>query len=317
MKELDDLAIRVEGLSFGFRGRVALRDLSFSVRRQTIHGFVGPNGAGKTTTLRILATVLKSARGVVEVLGMGARARWRRIRRCIGYLPDHFGMYEQLTVREYLDFFAAAYGLAEAARMKAIREVLALIDMAERREDPIHSLSRGMRQRISLGRVLVHDPQLLLLDEPASGLDPRARSELMDVLRELRRLGKTILISSHILGDVAELCDDVTIIDCGATRFSGRMAALLDGQGDQDIYLVELAAPNADVEGGLRELPWVRGVELHEGGTHYKIACRRAAEHGNRILEAVLRLGGRIVGFGLDRRHIDDAFLELTGPGVR
>src|SRR4030095_2170083 len=160
-------------------------------------------------------------RGKVEVFGHNVVTRRHEVRRKMGFSPDHFSMYSQITVFEYLDFFGAAYGLAQVQRDKIIGDVLALTDMAGRKDDFIQGLSRGMQQRVSLARVLVHDPELLLLDEPASGLDPRARIELMEILRELQRLGKTIFISSHILSELAELCDGVTIIDRGKVKYRG------------------------------------------------------------------------------------------------
>src|ERR1700760_1504795 len=201
--------------------------VTFTVQQKSIHGFVGPNGAGKTTTLKILATLLKPQSGAVRVFGHDIVQERKAVRRRIGFMPDHFSMYRQMTVFEYLDFFGAAYGLGLAERDKIIGDVLALTDMAGRKDDLINGLSRGMQQRVSLARVLVHDPDLLLLDEPASGLDPRARIELMQILQELRRLGKTIFISSHILSELATLCDHVTILDRGTVKYTGTMDGLV------------------------------------------------------------------------------------------
>ena len=220
-------AISVTNLSHSFKGHQALSQVTFCVMPQTLHGFVGPNGAGKTTTLKAICTLLKPSWGEIEVFGNSVRADPIAVRRRIGFMPDHFSMYRQMTVFEYLDFFAAAYGLHLAQRDQVINDVLTLTDMDGRRSDLISGLSRGMQQRVSLARVLVHDPDLLLLDEPASGLDPRARIELMEILRELRRMGKTVFISSHILSELAELCDSVTIIDRGQVKFSGPMDVLL------------------------------------------------------------------------------------------
>ncbi|MFK7821594.1 MAG: ABC transporter ATP-binding protein, partial [Planctomycetaceae bacterium] len=189
-------AIEVQDLSHTFKQHRALESMSFQVEKGSLHGFVGPNGAGKTTTLKLICTLLKPQSGLVRVFGHSIRTDVKEIRRRIGFMPDHFSMYRQMTVFEYLDFFGAAYGLSLKDRDQVITDVLSLTDMDGRREDLVSSLSRGMQQRVSLARVLVNDPDLLLLDEPASGLDPRARIELMEILQELRKLGKTIFISS-------------------------------------------------------------------------------------------------------------------------
>lgn len=198
-----ECVIEIRELSHRYGTHPAVDGASFQVRGRSIHGFVGPNGAGKTTTLKILATLLQPQAGTVRVFGHDIVREFKQVRRRLGFMPDHFSMYRQMTVFEYLDFFGAAYGLSGFVRDATIRNVLSLTDMDGRRNDFISSLSRGMQQRVSLARVLVHDPDLLLLDEPASGLDPRARIELMDILQELRRLGKTIFISSHILSELA------------------------------------------------------------------------------------------------------------------
>ena len=191
--------IEVDDVVHSFKGRRALDHVSFRVMPQSLHGFVGPNGAGKTTSLKVICTLLRPQFGVVKVFGHDVVDEQKLVRRKIGFMPDHFSTYRQMTVYEYLDFFAAAYGLSFAQRTRVIDEVLALTDMDGRKNDLISGLSRGMQQRTSLARVLVNDPDLLLLDEPASGLDPRARIELMEILKALRSMGKTIFISSHIL----------------------------------------------------------------------------------------------------------------------
>jgi ABC-2 type transport system ATP-binding protein len=184
--------IDIQALRHNYKTHQALAGVSFTVQRKSIHGFVGPNGAGKTTTLKILATLLKPQVGQVTVFGHDIVRDCKAVRRKIGFMPDHFSMYRQMTVFEYLDFFGAAYGIGLADRDKIIGDVLALTDMAGRKDDLINGLSRGMQQRVSLARVLVHDPDLLLLDEPASGLDPRGRIELLEIHEELRRDGKKV-----------------------------------------------------------------------------------------------------------------------------
>lgn len=311
-------AISVSELSHAFKGHQALNQVSFAVMPQTLHGFVGPNGAGKTTTLKVICTLLKANWGEVHVFGRSVRSDPVAVRQQIGYMPDHFSMYRQMTVFEYLDFFAAAYGLQMQQRDQVINDVLTLTDMDGRRNDLISGLSRGMQQRVSLARVLVHDPDLLLLDEPASGLDPRARIELMEILRELRRMGKTIFISSHILTELAELCDSVTIIDRGQVRFSGPMDALLEADDSLPTYSLKLLDAPADTVELLKALPEVADVQIPEyrQGSEFTIQLSQAIP-SNELLQSILTLGLPIVSFSQRKKQLNQAFMDLTTRGVR
>jgi ABC-2 type transport system ATP-binding protein len=309
-------ALSVSRLTVAFGGRVAVSDVTFTIPPGEIHGFVGPNGAGKTTTLKVIATLVDFARGNVEVFGDSVKQRAYTVRRHIGYMPDHLGMYRQMTVFEYLDFFGAAYGLDVKRRDQVIDDVLQLTDMHARRNDLIRSLSRGMEQRVSLARVLVHDPKLLLLDEPASGLDPRARIELMDILKELARLGKTILISSHILSELANLCDGVTIIDRGVVKYTGSMRALLQRRGGAAAYRLQLAQPLPGLADVLRGLVGVTDVTVDDGGNAFLVTTAVHDGVGNALLGAAMQVGGVIASFQPVQRQLDEAFLELTEPGV-
>src|SRR6185437_4796940 len=191
--------VEIEHLHVFYGKKIAVRDLSLSIPRGEVFGFIGPNGAGKTTTIKVLATLLKPSAGSVRVLGTDVKLSPQKVRRNIGYVPDSFGVYEDLTVTEYLHFFAAAYRIEREKRAGTVGDVLALTDLSNKADSQVDALSRGMKQRLGIARILLHDPQLLLLDEPASGLDPRARIELRELLKELQRMGKTILVSSHIL----------------------------------------------------------------------------------------------------------------------
>lgn len=311
-------AISVTNLSHAFKGHQALSQVTFCVMPQTLHGFVGPNGAGKTTTLKAICTLLKANWGEVQVFGHSVRTDPISVRRRIGFMPDHFSMYRQMTVFEYLDFFAAAYGLPVKQRDQVIHDVLTLTDMDGRRNDLISGLSRGMQQRVSLARVLVHDPDLLLLDEPASGLDPRARIELMEILRELRRMGKTVFISSHILSELAELCDSVTIIDRGQIKFSGPMDVLLDNPEEHPIYNLRLASVSETAMQHIRELPGVETVSEPEFPTGRDFNVQLAASvPANDFLRELLKLDLPIAAFSQQRRHLNQAFMDLTTRGVR
>ena len=310
--------IDIRGLRHAYKNHVAVANITFSVGSKSIHGFVGPNGAGKTTTLKVLATLLKPQTGSVSVFGQDIVRDRNQVRRNIGYMPDHFSMYRQMTVFEYLDFFGAAYGLAQRDRDKIIGDVLALTDMTGRKNDFIQGLSRGMQQRVSLARVLVHDPELLLLDEPASGLDPRARIELMEILQELRRLGKTIFISSHILSELAELCDGVTILDRGVVKYTGTMRGLISSEGGDAGYVFTLAALHPPVEAALTAVPGVKRVTLSENGAFkYTVGFDREQTTPNALLAAALQSGAQIVSFAEDVKHLNEAFMDLTEPGVR
>jgi ABC-2 type transport system ATP-binding protein len=308
--------LAVRALSHSYKRIQALKSVTFTVTEGSIHGFVGPNGAGKTTTLKILATLLKPQAGTVAVFGHDIARDYKKVRRRIGYMPDHFGLYRQMTVFETLDFFAAAYGMRLRQRDSVIGDILRLVDLDGRRNDLVRTLSRGMLQRLSLGRSLVHDPMLLLLDEPASGLDPRARIELMEILKELGRMGKTIFISSHILGELADLCDSVTIIDRGAVRYSGSMAGLLARSSDVGAYVLTVRAEDEAVENALRAVDGVTDVSKVEGRPSYRVTLDAQKADANAILRAVLDTGVAIAGFEEDRRKLSEAFLELTEPGV-
>ena len=217
-------AVLTEGLVKRYPGTLAVAGLDLAVSEGEIFGLVGPNGAGKTTTLRILATLLAPTGGRAEVAGVDVRRNPDAARRVLGFMPDVFGVYDDMKVWEYLDFFARCYGIPAARRRRMIGDLLELVDLEDKRDAYVQSLSRGMQQRLCLAHTLVHDPQVLLLDEPASGLDPRARVELRELLRELRSLGKTILISSHILPELEELCTSVAIVDHGRVLAQGRVA---------------------------------------------------------------------------------------------
>ncbi len=219
--------IHVDGLTKAFTTTRALDGLSFDVAQGEIFGFVGPNGAGKTTSMRILAALMSPSSGVAVVDGVDVVAHPERVRTRIGYMPDFFGVYDQLTVAEYLAFYATCYRVPRARVQRTVSDLLELIGLPEKRDAAVDTLSRGMKQRLCLARALVHDPAVLLLDEPASGLDPRARVEMRELLRELQAMGKTIVVSSHILPELAEMCTVFGIIDRGRMVATGPLESLL------------------------------------------------------------------------------------------
>jgi ABC-2 type transport system ATP-binding protein len=292
---------------------LALNNLSFEVPEGVIAGFVGPNGSGKTTTMRILSTLLRPEAGTVHVFGYDPTTpdEAKSVRHGTGYMPDYFGLYRDMTAGEYLHFFAAAYRIPPDKRPRLVEDILALVSLADKGDTVISGLSRGMQQKLSLGRTLIHSPRLLLLDEPASGLDPRARIELMELLRELRSMGKTILISSHILGELHNLCDMVVIIERGHEVFTGSLedasAGVLAGHG-----LLELrVAGDPDAAAALiREVDHVSEVRRsdhmllieHETALDKPGLVRLCVEHDVAIEE--MRAGNA---------NLEEVFMALTG----
>ena len=216
----------LDGLTRYYGSFLALDHLSLTIHDGELHGFVGPNGAGKTTTMRILATLLKPTEGTAALDGVDVAEHPREIRRLMGYMPDFFGVYDRLKAWEYLDFYARCYGFGQKERRRMTDSLLELVNLTDKRDSYVDVLSRGMKQRLCLARALIHDPRLLILDEPASGMDPRARAEMKGILRTLKDMGKTVLISSHILPELSEMCDSLTIIDHGRLVFSGSVEEL-------------------------------------------------------------------------------------------
>ncbi len=319
LQDNSEVVIDIKNLSHSFKSRKALDQVEFQVHAGSLHGFVGPNGAGKTTSLKAICTLLRPQHGDVKVFGHSVVHSANQVRQRIGFMPDHFSMYRQMTVFEYLDFFAAAYGLNLSQRDQVISDVLVLTDMDNRRDDLISGLSRGMQQRVSLARVLVHDPDLLLLDEPASGLDPRARIELMEILRELQAMGKTIFISSHILSELAELCDSVTIIDRGKIKYSGPMDQLL-GATEGDVhpgYTLKLAETNGELIPKLKTITGVIEVTQNGKGSEYTISYDPSVTgETNSLLQGILNLKLPVLSFTENRKHLNQAFMDLTEQGV-
>src|SRR6266704_5123483 len=221
------VVIKTVNLTKRYGSLVALSNLNLEIAEGDCFGFIGPNGAGKSTTIKILATLLQPTWGEARVCDYVVGYQSRMIRPLLGYVPDYFGAYEDMVVQECLEFFAAAYNINGPQRTKVVNDVLELTDLAYKRDTMVDSLSRGMKQRLSIARVLLHDPKVLLLDEPAGNLDPRARIEMRELLKELRRMGKTIVISSHILHELAELCTTVGIIELGELLFKGSLEEIV------------------------------------------------------------------------------------------
>jgi ABC-2 type transport system ATP-binding protein len=306
--------VRTEGLVKRYDGTVAVAGVDLDVEAGEIFGLVGPNGAGKTTTMRILATLLTPSSGEAEIAGWSVTRNPDQVRRVLGFMPDVFGVYDDMKVWEYLDFFARCYGIQPAARRRMIGDLLELVDLADKREAYVQTLSRGMQQRLCLAHALVHDPQVLLLDEPASGLDPRARVELRELLRELRSLGKTIVISSHILPELEELCTSVAIIDRGQVLAHGRVADIerrlrfgavlrvkVLEEGDALAAVVDHFAADVDVA----------SATVLEDGT-IELGFRGNDAASARLLAAAVAKEIKVVTFARAASDLEELFLQVT-----
>jgi ABC-2 type transport system ATP-binding protein len=304
------IAIETRGLTRRFGRVTAVENLNLRVPAGALFGLIGPNGAGKTTTLRMLAGLLEPTSGEIELNGQMTNHAWRELRRQIGYMPDFFGVYEDMLVWEYLDFFARCYDLPAARRRQVTDELLELVDLAEKRDTYVQTLSRGMRQRLCLAHALVHDPQVLLLDEPASGLDPRARVEMRELLRELGAMGKTVVVSSHILAELAELCDSVGIIEKGRLVASGSLDEISRRVRQGRTLRLKMLSNRDEAEAILHDRPGVG--EVYEGNGYLEVEFLGDDEATAKLLAALVGRGVKVVSFTEVAGDLEDAFLRLT-----
>ena len=304
-------AVQTQALTRTYGTMTALSALDLTVNRGDLFGFIGSNGAGKTTTLRILATFLTPTAGSAFVLGHNVVSDADQVRRLIGYMPDFFGVYKGMEVTEYLDFFGACYKIPSAKREKTVADVLELVGLSEKKGSLIGALSRGMQQRLGLARVLIHDPQLLLLDEPASGLDPRARIEVMAILQELQRMGKTIIISSHILSELQSLCNRVAIIERGKLIYSGPVQGVKDQVQSGAVFHVRVAAETERALEVCRTLPSVTSSEVEEDGQIRLVVSGDPADPSP-IAAALVGAGLRLTGLREEEIGLEEVFLRVT-----
>ncbi len=303
-------AVQISGLTRFYGETVALYNLDLTVNRADLFGFIGSNGAGKTTPLRILATFLAPSAGKAAVMGHDVVTDADAVRHVIGYMPDFFGVYKDMEVTEYLDFFGACYKIPSSQREKTVNDVLELVGLNEKRGALIGALSRGMQQRLGLARVLIHDPQVLLLDEPASGLDPRARIEMMAILQELQRLGKTIIISSHILSELQTLCNRVAIIEKGRLIYSGPVQGVRDQMATGRVVWVRVGSDSEQAIQLLKVRPEV--VEAVQTDGLIKVTLTNHDTDHSIVAEALVKGGAKLLGLREDELGLEEVFLRVT-----
>ena len=301
---------------------MALANLNLEIQQGDCFGFIGPNGAGKTTSIKILATLLKPSSGQANIAGLTIGYQNRQIRPLIGYVPDFMGAYEDMVVTEYLEFFAAAYNIHGQQRRKVVNDVLELTDLGYKATAEVNSLSRGMQQRLAVARVLLHDPKVLLMDEPASGLDPRARIEMRELLKELRRMGKTILISSHILPELAELCNVVGIIERGKLLFSGGVDEILRRARLGHVLHIGVSERIDEAAKLLAAVPGVKKVAIANDDSvtaapnarllHVTYEDNGAVFTVSDIPNQLVNRGFRLTKFAEEPVNLETAFMRLT-----
>lgn len=303
--------IKTVNLTKRYGTLVALSNLNLEIEEGDCFGFIGPNGAGKSTTIKILATLLQPTWGEARICDYVVGYQSRQIRPLIGYVPDYFGAYEDMVVQEYMEFFAAAYNINGAARQKIVSDVLELTDLAYKRDAFVDGLSRGMKQRLSIARVLVHDPKVLLLDEPAGNLDPRARIEMRELLKELQRMRKTILISSHILPELADLCNKVGVIEQGELLYSGPVTDIVRRAKTGTVIQVGVPLDQQEPAAALlSQDPNVENVAKNNG--FLSVSLRSGVEDYSFVPQRLLAAGYKLTLLKEEEVNLETAFMRLT-----
>ncbi|MFO7323540.1 MAG: ABC transporter ATP-binding protein [Chloroflexota bacterium] len=314
---MTELIIETRDLVKKYGKFTAVNGLSLAVPAGSIYGFVGPNGAGKTTTMRMLTTLTRPTSGEAWVAGYSVLTEPRAVRRAIGYMPDEFGVYDDMRVWEYLDFFAACYDIPENERKRLIDDLLELVDLSHRRDDMVDKLSRGMKQRLSLARTLAHDPSVLILDEPASGLDPRARVEIRELLVELSKMGKTIFFSTHILADVSEICTHIGIVEAGEMIAQGSMEEMrAQLQPHREIIVTVKDAASAEsvrsLAAGLPDVISVADLEPRGGRHRVRIDFTGDDDAVAALSQRLHSANIAILGFTEETKDLETMFMRVT-----
>jgi len=306
--------LRTQNLTKVYGALTAVDNLSIEVCSGDIMGFIGPNGAGKTTTIKMVAGLVEATSGTAFVGGIDVAECPEEARRMLGYMPDFYGLYEELRVWEYLDFFAAAYRIPRPKRSGLICDVLELTDLSGRHDSFVSELSRGMQQRLCLAKTLLHDPQLLLLDEPAAGLDPRARVEIKDLLKELRKMGKTILVSSHILPELADFCNKITIIERGKMVVTGDVSAIVSQCRSGLVLKIRLVERLQEAASLLGNLEGCASPAVDDGLLSVTYTGPPGKEY--LVLDALVDNNFKVLSFTEETLDLEDVFMKVTEGGV-
>lgn len=304
--------IEIHNLSKRYGSFLALDDLNLSIGKGTVFGFVGQNGAGKSTTFSILATLLAPTSGTATVNGFNISEEPKLVRRQIGYMPDFFGVYDQLKAEEYLDFYGASYKIPADQRKKLIPQLLELVNLTHKKDSYVDLLSRGMKQRLCLARCLIHDPEVLILDEPASGLDPRARIEMREILKELKKMGKTILISSHILPELAEMCDEIGVIDNGRLVAYGSVSDIQFQLQADKLIVVKVRGLVESAVAFFEDDPFVSKIEVNEGDRTLQFLYKGDETGQTELLKKAILNDIPILSFKETETNLEDVFMEIT-----
>ena len=302
--------LKIHGLKKKFKNFQALDGLDMEIEEGALYGFVGPNGAGKTTAIRIITGLLLPDEGTVEILGKDVLRYREEVKADFGYVPDEFGMYDNLKVWEYMEFFASCYGLTGLVARNRCQELLEQMKLAGKEDAFVDSLSRGMKQRLCLARALIHDPKFLVLDEPTSGMDPRTRMEFKEMLKELCAEGKTILVSSHILSELSQMCTDIGIIDAGKIVLSGSMSEILQKVNDSNPLLIKVCGNREGAIRILREEPAVKDITIRDDeiAVRFHGTCEAEAE----LLKNMVSAGIPVNGFIREQGDLESVFMQIT-----
>ncbi|GIP14641.1 ABC transporter ATP-binding protein [Paenibacillus montaniterrae] len=310
---MSEYMIEINGLKKNFGTFHALKGIDFSIKKGTVFGFVGPNGAGKSTTMSILATLMLPSEGTAKVDGMDVTEQPHEVRKKIGYMPDFFGVYDQLKTDEYLHFYGGSYGIPRKEREQLIPQLLELVNLSDKRDAYVDSLSRGMKQRLCLARCLVHDPELLILDEPASGLDPRARIEMREILKELKSMGKTIIISSHILPELAEMVDEIGVIEHGEMVAVGNINHIQQQLMAKRQLSIKTSSRQDELKLFLNDQPHVQGVFIDGQTLEVQFSGQDVEQAA--LLKAILLAGFEVISYQEAQTDLEDIFLAITRGG--